>query len=231
MDVIKFFALTQSMASLARYSQTRLVAPESVLQHSGFVALASYFITLEINSKAKNMNDELNIGQVLAHAIVHDLEESAVGDISRPTKYHSKETITMFHKLKTMAIRKVVKDLHLPPEVRSVVIQHHNEAKDGREGFIVDLADKMAVVYKMWDECLLRGNYTVVKHAVHLHGHGFLPALRETLQQLHFNPEQAFCLHGYLGNMDKLLAMVAAKQDDVHGIVEELTQEEERQQA
>jgi 5'-deoxynucleotidase YfbR-like HD superfamily hydrolase len=221
MDLTKFFAIAQAMASLARYSQTRLVAPENVLQHSGFVVLACYFICLEVNSRATNEDERIDMGELLSRAIIHDFDEIAVGDIARPTKYHSSETVAMFTKLKHIGICKLVKDLHLEPAIATRVLLDHDTAKEGRSGFIVDLADKLAVVFKLWDECLLRHNYTMIKNAVHLHERSFLPDLRRDIQKLQFNQEQSFCLHGYLSAMEKIVSIIAHKRSPVLGIVNE----------
>jgi 5'-deoxynucleotidase YfbR-like HD superfamily hydrolase len=221
MDLIKMFSMAQAMASLARFSQTRLMAPENVLQHTGFVALTSYFMGLELNSVARTRSEAIPVSDLLARALVHDLEEIAVGDIARPTKYHSEETEAIFHKLKEIAIRKVVTDLHLPPPCRTAVLQTHELAKEGRAGFIVDLADKAAVLYKLWDECLLRNNHTVIKIAVGLQDGQFLPMLRERMQHLEFNDEQAFYLHDVINSLMEILGMVIAKKNHVHGIVKE----------
>jgi 5'-deoxynucleotidase YfbR-like HD superfamily hydrolase len=221
MDLIKMFSMAQAMASLARYSQTRLMAPENVLQHTGFVALASYFMGLELNSVAKTKSEAIPIDDLLSRAVVHDLEEVAVGDIARPTKYHSEETEAIFAKLKDIAIRKVVTDLHLELAVGTAVLHTHELAKEGRAGFIVDLADKAAVIYKLWDECLLRNNHTIIKIAVGLRDGQFIPKLREHMQHLAFNKEQAFYLHDIINTLMEILGMVIAKKNHVHGIVKE----------
>lgn len=221
MDLIKMFSTMQGMASLSRYSQTRLMAPESVLQHSGFVVLTCYFIGLELNSVANAKTEEIPMSELLARAAVHDLEEIAVGDISRPTKYHSAETIAMFSMLKGIGIRKVVHELHLPPRVEDIVLDDHARAKDGRSGFVVDLADKAAVVYKLWDECLLRNNYTMIKNAVHLRERNFLPHMRQAMASLQFNPEQALYLHSLISTLTELIGLVAAKKNHVHGVMNE----------
>lgn len=221
MDLVKFFSTAQSMASLARYSQTRLVAPESVLQHSGFVVLTCYFMGLELNSVAQNPRDEISIETLLSRAIVHDLDEIAVGDIARPTKYHNEETLAMFDKLKLIGIKKVVQELNLPIDVRTYVLADHDNAKVGRVGFIVDVADKTAVVYKLWDECLLRNNYTMVRQAMHLRSRDFLTHMQDAIPDHKFNDEQALYLHGLIGNLNEILDLVAAKHSTVHGIVNE----------
>lgn len=221
MDIVRFFSTAQAMASLARYSQTRLVAPENVLQHSGFVVLGAYFMGLELNSVAQGGDDMIPMDELLARAIVHDLDEIAVGDIARPTKYHNSETLAMFDKLKVIGIRKTVHDLHLAPDAANCVLHDHANAKAGRCGYLVDLADKTAVVYKLWDECLLRHNYTMLKQAMHLRSKGFLEHLRASIPDHGFNVEQAFYLHGVLGSLNEILGIVAAKHCNVHGIVSE----------
>ena len=227
MDLIKMFSTAQAMASLTRYSQTQLVAPENVLQHTGFVALVSFFMGLELNSVAKSKAESIRMEDLLARALVHDLEEIAIGDISRPTKYHDEETITMFAKLKNIAINKVIHDLHLPVAVRKVALQVHAMAKHGRTCYIVDLADKAAVVYKLWDECLLRHNHTVIKIAVHLQERYFLPEFRERMLHLEFNDEQKFYLLNVISELIEILGMVTAKKNHVHGIVDESLNEKE----
>jgi len=221
MDIVKFFSTAQSMASLARYSQTKLVAPESVLQHSGFVVLKCYFMCRELNSLATRATEEIPMGELLARAILHDLDEIAVGDIARPTKYHSDETIAMFDRLKDIGIRKVVHDLHLSPDVCDVVLYDHAHAKSERAGFLVDIADKTAVVYKLWDECLLRHNYTMIRQAIHIRSRNFIMNLRDGIKAHGFNADQAFYLHGVLGSLNEIVGLVTTKHCDVHGIVNE----------
>lgn len=221
MDIVKFFSTAQSMASLARYSQTRLVAPESVLQHSGFVVLACYFMGKELNAVAACMTEHVSMGDLLARAILHDLDEIAVGDIARPTKYHSDETIAMFEKLKDIGIKKVVNELQLSSETCNTVLTDHHNAKSGKEGFLVDIADKTAVVYKLWDECLLRHNYTMLRQAVHLRSRDFITNLQHGIRQQGFNREQSFYLEGLLSNLNEIIGLVAARHCEVHGIVNE----------
>jgi len=210
MDLLRFFGLAQAMASLARFSQCRLTAPENVLQHTGFVTLGCYLVGLELNSVATTPNERINMHSLLARATVHDLEEPHIGDIARPTKYHSNETINMFSRLKLIAIKEVLNELLLPTPVSQLVLRDHAEAKHGRVGFVVDLMDKAAIVYKLWDECLQRGNCTLVKIALRLQQQGYLPALREHLASLHdFNAEQRFYLQTIISNLMKILDMVA----------------------
>jgi len=211
MTLINLFSVAQSMASLRRYSQTTMAAPESVLEHSGFVVLLCYLIGLELNSVAEDVVEEITMGELLSRAIVHDMEEIVVGDVASPTKYLNVETIVLFEKLKAMGIKKVIAGLHLSEHAAGKLDHDHTNAKLGRSGFIVSLADRAAVVYKLWDECLIRHNYTMVKYAMDLRARG-LEQLRAGI--IDFNKAQSFYLHSLVNNMSEVLAAVAAKNGD-----------------
>jgi 5'-deoxynucleotidase YfbR-like HD superfamily hydrolase len=229
MQLLKFFACAQAMASLARYSQTRLCAPESVMEHTGFVALACYLLTQELNSVVVHETDYLHLGTVLARAVVHDMDEIATGDIPRPTKYANKESIALFTKLKITAITKVVSELVTPVDVNKQILEDHALAKHGREGFIVELVDKMAVVYKIWDELLVRGNHTMCKQAIHLKK--FLYSLEAHVASHGFNQEQRYYLLSLIHDMQRILTEAAARDHSMFATLHEDFNNHENNQA
>jgi len=65
----KINSMARSLSAIDRYSQTRLVNPESVLEHTGYVCLCCLFIGNELN----NRGEDLNIGLLMTKATVHDL--------------------------------------------------------------------------------------------------------------------------------------------------------------
>jgi len=167
--------------------------------------------------------DKINMEELLCRAIVHDMDEIAVGDIARPIKYLNTETLAMFEKLKGIGIRKVVDELNVSGKsIAEDIIYAHTHAKLGQSGFIVDVADKAAVVYKLWDECLRRHNYTVVRHAVHLRDRGFLEELCTRVPNMGFNKEQSFYLINLIGELTKILGKVADKSDSILGNINEV---------
>lgn len=162
------------MSAIDRYSQTRLVNPESVLEHTGYVGLCSLMIADELISAGEPLNTDV----VLMGAILHDVEEIITGDIASPTKYSSKEVTEGIQKLECESAKKILSER---------LYQKWLFAKTGREGFIVALADKLAVVYKIHQETECYGNNTLRGHI-----EGTIPALlnlgdrvrRETFKQL-----------------------------------------------
>ena len=158
MDIIKLFNISQSMAATKRYSQLHLLREESVLEHTGFVCLFTYLLCEELNFVKEEK--VFNTGLALEGAVVHDIDEVVTGDIPRPTKYYSKSSAKIFHKIAEQGIEQIVNELCLsnPSNVRN----RWAFAKEGREGIVVALADLSSVVYKIWEEVILLGNKKLV---------------------------------------------------------------------
>lgn len=136
-----------------RYSQTRLVNPESVLEHTGWVCMCSFFIGMEL----KEVGEKIDMGLLMSKAVIHDIEEVIVGDISNPTKYYSQKLTDEILELSGVAAYKLLDPFNSKDALMNIWV----EAKWGKEGYIVALADKLAVVYKMQQEILGFGNSSV----------------------------------------------------------------------
>ena len=151
----KIFSTAGRLASATRYSQSRMVNDESVLEHTGFVCLSCYIFYNNLLSEGF----ELDIGDLMSKAVVHDIEEVVTGDIPRPTKYSSIESVQIIEKISLSAIREISSSIRLS-ELESDWVS----SKSGSEGKVVKLCDHLAVLYKTYDEVVLRGNKTVAFH-------------------------------------------------------------------
>lgn len=127
------------MASITRWSHAHCLKPESVLEHSAFVALFSLKLAYKY---------ELDIGHILQKAILHDIEEVITGDIPTTTKYANPSLEAEIAHLEIKAAQKVSR------EVFSTMSYHFwlNAKDESDEGRVVLLADMAAVVYKIWVE-------------------------------------------------------------------------------
>jgi 5'-deoxynucleotidase YfbR-like HD superfamily hydrolase len=210
MNLIRGFELVSAMADVSRYSMVRMVFQESVLEHSGFVVFFCYLIALEINVKA---GSPIDISSVLARAIMHDVEETVTGDIPRPTKYATPEIREMIRKIEDSGTRKKMADLGLSEMVKTAALSERDRSKTGREGFVVSLVDTLAVVYKSWDEVLLRGNLSMVKVAA------------STLPDL---DEQERLTAELFSGEDEVVSFLLGIIADARKIVEEATSREKR---
>lgn len=149
------------LASMDRYSQTRLINPESVLEHTGYVCMCSLIIARRILKNGRSVN----IALLMSKAAVHDIEESITGDIACPTKYWDASATSTMKRISdeasVMAFRSIGDD---------DLYEIWADSKEGFEGQIVSLADKLAVVYKVHQEYALFGNKTIIGHVSGLIG-------------------------------------------------------------
>ncbi len=154
------FDLNMRMASISRFSQTHLVMGESVLEHTGGVALMCYLI-------AETIDGDIDMGKLLSRAVVHDIDEIVTGDIPTPTKYKNERI--------TSAIKEVEEEnMHELSDSllgSSTLYRNWKHSKDDSiEGAILATADLLSVLYKLWQETVLYNNRTMKEHIENIGG-------------------------------------------------------------
>lgn len=162
MRLDKLFGLLSGLSGTDRFSNAKLIHRESVLEHLGSVVLMCYFIARELEERSL---DVVELGNILGKAAVHDVEEVLMGDVPRPTKYASAKTREMFRGLEAEVMKKIAGDLELSKMSRAWFIEDHQLAKSDDDGLVVELADTLAVVYKLHEECVERGNASMLSRA------------------------------------------------------------------
>jgi 5'-deoxynucleotidase len=150
--VIEILKIARTLSSVQRYSHTRLLNPESVLEHSGFVGLICYSICEKLNSAG----EDFDTGIAVTKSIVHDIDETITGDIPRPTKYYSSDITKSLKKLAGDAVTSLSRKTDLPGLVGDWEFSKH-----GKEGAVVALVDIIAVVNKVWQETVEFGNHSL----------------------------------------------------------------------
>jgi len=158
-------SLMARLSALTRFSMERPSERESVLEHTGFVALFVLVLVSEINLLSDSEDEPVDVGQALTYALVHDLEEVITGDVARPTKYFCREAVEMFDRLSEIAADKVAYKMRSFPEFSERLRSDIPTAKTDREGCLVAIADCLAVVYMVWREVLVRGNVSMIRQA------------------------------------------------------------------
>lgn len=146
------FELMNGMSSIVRYSQSSLCRPESVLEHTAFVACTS----LIIGKKLNELGCEIDIEKLLKKCLVHDMDEVITGDIARSTKYHNEIIKEQLDILSYDAMETICEKTNVN------LIEDWEFSKEGDEGKIVELVDALAVLWKAHDEVVMRGNKTIV---------------------------------------------------------------------
>ena len=151
MNLIEAFDVLHKMATIQRYSQTRLINPESVLEHTGFVAILAGLMADECGydpgAKLK----------LLEEALVHDIDEIITGDIPRPTKYYNKGVTDALEGVADSNMQEISLTLYGNLQLYHIWRAH-------KHNIVLQIADKLAVVYKIWQEVELHGNRNLLPH-------------------------------------------------------------------
>lgn len=153
--LLEIFEINYKMSALSRFSQTHLINEESVLEHTGFVCSMCYYIGTKLNEKGNS----LDIGVLMCKAVVHDVDEIVTGDIPRPTKYYNEGVRDALQEIEHTNMQRIALEISSPR-----IYQDWSNAKEGREGSIVALADCLAIVFKVHYEVVMFGNKTIISH-------------------------------------------------------------------
>jgi 5'-deoxynucleotidase YfbR-like HD superfamily hydrolase len=156
MRLDKTFGLLSGLSGTQRFSNAKLIHPESVLEHLGAVTLMCFLIAHEMGERG------IDAGELLGKAVVHDVEEMLTGDIPRTTKHSSQPVKDMFASITVTSMTAIADSLELKSEA---LFQLHLAAKKSLSGMIVQLADTLAVVYKIQEEAIDRGNRSMMSRA------------------------------------------------------------------
>jgi 5'-deoxynucleotidase YfbR-like HD superfamily hydrolase len=153
MNLEKMFGMLSGLSGTYRFSNAKLIHEESVLEHLGCVTLTCFILWHEMQVRDPSVT--IGLGEVLGKAVVHDVEELLMGDVPRTTKYSSTTSLTTYHQMEDIAMMKIFQSLDI--KSRAIVMEHYN-AKKGASGLVVKIADALAVVYKVNEEAIERGN-------------------------------------------------------------------------
>ena len=212
MNIVKLFSVSQGMSAIQRYSQLHLLKSESVMEHTGFVCLFTYTLCEEINS-VSSPNDKLDVGMALQKAIVHDIDEVITGDIPRPTKYYSEESVAVFKKIAEAGIDQIINELRINSRNMKT---NWEQSKAGKEGMIVALADLSSVIYKLWEEILMLGNKKLFRQANEVKN--FLGDFQAKIADGNwFDPAQKHIIDIALDQLYTILNEISKASEPIHG--------------
>jgi 5'-deoxynucleotidase YfbR-like HD superfamily hydrolase len=158
-----WFTTIHQLSSVSRYSRDNMTQRESVLEHTGFVGLFALFLAKKLEKDVLSQNQDfigIDFEELLTRALVHDIDETILGDVSRTTKYYKPEIKEMFSKIESESV------ISLSEFIGIDVARPWHRAKDGTlEGYILKLTDLAAVVFAVWREVTLLGNLSMLRVA------------------------------------------------------------------
>lgn len=134
------------MSHVYRYSSVPTSRKENVAEHSWYVAFYAYLIGQDL----QNQGYEINFGELLSKALVHDLDESMTGDFLRYVKYGHPDLKRALDEVSVTMINKMGYALRSGGKA---IKQHWSEAKSHDiEGDIIQVADLARVMSYVLEE-------------------------------------------------------------------------------
>jgi 5'-deoxynucleotidase YfbR-like HD superfamily hydrolase len=152
-----------------RYSTCRVLAPESVAEHSFFVAFYAMAIVdwcrlVHGHDEIPKILTELNPLTVLRRCILHDLDEAATGDIPRMFKYSDPRLKSLLDDMAAQGFLRVIGGVFDSQFIKSDWLDVWKDAKDTSvNGRIVEFADYLSVIAFTCEE-MRSSNFTVQEH-------------------------------------------------------------------
>ena len=131
-----------NISNTIRYSMVYQVQPESLSNHISEVSLLGYLIALKLNTE---FNEDIDIGKYLEKVLCHDLDEVVTGDIPRTTKYYDDKGLSEFRRISY----EVMDNIKKSDNTYKRVVSNWNDAKSGKEGFLLHLVDMLCVAHKV----------------------------------------------------------------------------------
>ena len=161
------------LTSTPRFNGSYLFQPQSGADHAFRTSMIAMQIVDHYNA-GKDIKDQISREEVVLKALLHDVEESVIGDLPTPVKYITPDFREEFKKIEEKAIEDyVLRDAG--PKAKEYKDLWQN-AKNGQSGKIIKLADKI--------EGFIKINFEI------LHGNrGLESAYVETMQWFIEHPE------------------------------------------
>ena len=157
MEILSFLKRTQALCYIERCSNVSHIRPYSVAQHSFYITLyAMVFADLENERIEKTFRPNLydhvkkamlyDISLVVQKALIHDLEETIIGDILYPVHHSNQSFKQELEEVKEKSIDQEV-FRELPKKVRDYYIRLWKTSKDNtKEGKLVACMDKFEIL-------------------------------------------------------------------------------------
>ncbi len=152
--IFEYF-LDRSLAHVVRFNGKPQHFTESVAEHSFYVA---YFTSILLHF-LKNAEEEINEVKALKIALVHDMEEAFSGDILTPFKHYNEEITEAIHKVNRNAIPIMFEDLPKDLSMELIKLWTENAEQNSKEAEVVQLADKLSLISKCYEEIKVGNDY------------------------------------------------------------------------
>lgn len=144
-----------------RYSSSRLCDPENLSTHVYEVEMIGLILINEIYKI--NPSEKIDVEKFLMKALLHDVDETILGDTPRPLKYASKGIHNEIGRVADTTASQIISDTFDYMNIRDeMYVKYFIESKSGKEGMLVKIADMLTVVKKVRLEVEYLHNLTMI---------------------------------------------------------------------
>jgi len=146
---------------VTRFSTCHRTHQETVAEHSFYVSLYCYFISMHL----KSLGFRIDLGDVLTRALIHDLDEGLTGDVPRPFKYVNKTLPAELRAGAATAMEKILETIYGSDKAAraEIYMRWAHGKEDGLEGAVLAFADYLAALAYVWRE-VATGNQIILTH-------------------------------------------------------------------
>ena len=147
--------LNRDLAHVIRFNNRPQHFPESVAEHSFYVA---YFVLI-ICSLLEKKKIKVDIKKALAMALVHDAEEGFSGDILNPFKHFNEKVYAAIRDVNRQMVGEMFADLPIDLNSELVALWKEENAAKSIESQVVKVADKLQLLSKCFEEIAAGNTY------------------------------------------------------------------------
>ena len=147
--------LNRSLAHVTRFNNRPQHFPESVAEHSYYVAYFA-FIVCELLEKKKV---KIETKKVLQMALIHDTEEGLSGDIITPFKHYNDKVYQSIREVSSEMIQEMFVELDSEMQKELVTLWNEENSAETTEAQIVKVADKLSLLSKCFEEIQAGNTY------------------------------------------------------------------------
>lgn len=143
-----------NLKDVYRYSHMTIQIPENVLFHQFTITVSSLILTEYCN---KEFKDNIDIYTILSKSLFHDFSEYKGTEIITSFKNYNDITKKMFAEIEEND------EKELKNKIGENLYKIISEYKNGKEGLISEIIDKIFGIMKLWIEVEYFNNYTIIK--------------------------------------------------------------------
>lgn len=142
------YFLNRNLAHVRRFNNRPLLFPESVAEHSFYVAHFTQMICWLLEQKKVSIDAK----KAISMALIHDSEEGFSGDILNPFKHFNEKIASAIREVNEETVGLMFEDLPNQLSEDLIDLWHEEQKRQSIESQVVKLADSLSLISKCFEE-------------------------------------------------------------------------------